>query len=405
MPAIENWKDYLVDDPIIVFDYDTPIFAAASATEKSILKVIHKQSGKEVFKEKNKPIIKNVQVPEGDSYRWVKQDTGERENIRFKNQTEFFGRKKKVIEGWLGDLNKKREIEGKPLFTKEDFEITVDYDVGELSHAIHSLNNRTKSIMDYLGIHKAIYVIGEGENHRHKLPLPIHEDKGSPYGQYKWGRIDTRRPALLADVRKYVVERKKAIIAPEGFEADDVVTSYQWKSYQHSKKTGKHTHIIVTIDKDSMGTSGLVFNPYVDEESRVWKHPYPYLIDGFGSVYMKDGEIKGEGQLWLLTQMLIGDTADLYSPTARLGVKGGDTLAYEVLAPCRTLQEALTAVCNQYKTWFPDGVHFTSWDGSEQHLTWLEWAGNIFKCAYMLKNKNDSLTFEKLLEMGGVNVE
>ena len=113
MPAIENWKDYLVDDPIIVFDYDTPIFAAASSAEKSILKVIHKQSGKEVFKEKNKPVIRNVQVPEGDSYRWVKQDTGERENIRFKNQTEFFGRKKKVIEGWLGDLNKKREIGGK----------------------------------------------------------------------------------------------------------------------------------------------------------------------------------------------------------------------------------------------------------------------------------------------------
>lgn len=36
------------------------------------------------------------------------------------------------------------------------------------------------------------------------------------------------------------------------------------------------------------------------------------------------------------------------------------------------------------------------------NLTWLEWADTIFKCAYMLKSKNDTLTFSKLLEMNGV---
>ena len=96
---------------------------------------------------------------------------------------------------------------------------------------------------------------------------------------------------------------------------------------------------------------------------------------------------------------------DDYSPTARLGVTGGDSLAYSLLAPCKTLHEALEAVCKQYKEWFPDGVHFTSWDNSEQHLTWLEWANIIFKCAYMVKGRNDTLTFTKLLEMNGVNYE
>lgn len=407
MPAIKDWKDIVTDDVILVFDFDTPCYNAAASAEQVVLKVFNKETGEEVFKEKDKPIIQNVRVEEDDgSLRWEKVDTGETENVRFKNRTEFWGRKKKAIEGWLGDTNATREVNGEKPYTKEDFEIVEDYEVGEVSHAIHNLKQKVESIKEYLGVKKSIYILGEGDNHRHKLPAPIHPDKGVPYGQYKWGRLDSRRPALLKEVRQWAIDRLGAKMAPEGYEADEIVTAYGWKSHLHYKKTGKHKYILVSIDKDAMGTACLIFNPFISpfETPRVWKHPYPYLVDGLGSLKMEKGEVKGEGQLWLLCQMLIGDTADDYSPTARLGVTGGHDKAFKRLGGCKTLPEALEAVCEQYKEWFPEGVKFTNWDGEEVELTWLEWADTIFKCAYMLKNKRDKLTFPKLLEMNGVEV-
>lgn len=405
MPAIKNWRELVTDDVTLVFDFDTPCFNAASAAETSHMKIIHKASGKEVFKEKGKPVIRNVRVDNEDgSFHFSKVDTGEVENIRFKNITEFWGRKKKAIEGWLGDLNAQRVSQGKQPYSKEDFDIQTEYVVGEVSHAIHNLKMKVAAIKEYLGIDRAIYIIGEGENHRHKLPLPIVPEKGSPHGQYKSGRIDSRRPALLKEVREWAVRSLGAKNAPAGYEADEIVTAYGWKSHLHYKKTGKHTHILVSIDKDAMGTSCLIFNPFINPSSdkKVWEHPYPYLVDGLGSLYMKNGEVKGEGQIWLLAQMLNGDSSDFYSPTARLGVTGGHMNTYLRLSPCKTLPEALKAVCDQFKEWFPEGVKFTAWDGSEQDLTWLEWANIIFKCAYMLKGRNDTLTFTKLLEMNGV---
>ena len=401
MPAIKDWKKFVEDDVTLVFDFDTPCYNAAAAAETSVLRIINKDTGQEVFKEENKPIIKNIKVEDEDGgFHFEKVDTGEFENIRFKNVSEFWGRKKKVDGEWLADHNLNRKVEGKLPLSRDDFTISTEYQVGDISHAIHNLKLKVETIKEYLGVQKAIYIIGEGENHRHKLPLPICEDRGSPYGQYKWGRLDTRRPELLQEVRDWAKRSLKAIVAPDGYEADEVVTAYGWKSHLHYKKTGKHKYILVSIDKDAMGTSCLIFNPYINPsaDKKVWEHPYPYLIDGLGSLYMKNGSVKGEGWLWLFCQMLIGDSSDCYSPTSRLGVTGGDTNAYLKLAGCKTMREALSVVCDQYKEWFPEGVKFTSWDGTEQDMTWLEWASNIFKCAYMLRGKNDQTSFGSLLE-------
>jgi len=406
MPTISNWREYVTDDVTLVFDLDTPCFNAASSAEKSAIKVTHIETGKVFWKEENVPVIKNEKVytdEDSDEFKWVKIDTGETKNVPFKNKTEFWGRKKKAISDcWLADKNLERVAEGLEPYTKEDFLIEDVYEVGEESHAIYNLNRQIQAVKDYLGVQKAIYIIGEGENHRHKLDLPIHPEKGTPYGQYKWERIDSRRPALLKNVREYAKYHLNAQSTPKGFEADEVIAAYGWKSHIHYKKTGKHTHILVTVDKDQMGISSLVFNPYSKPGNSTWEHPYPYLIDGYGEIYMKGNKVKGEGQKFLLSQCLNGDDSDSYSPTARLEAQGGDKATYLRLHPTKTLREGLEAVKTQYLEWFPDGVKFTSWTGKDVELTWYEWADIIFQCAYMKKNKTDDLTFTKLLDKAGI---
>ena len=71
-PELLDWQDYIRPETMIIFDGDQLAFTAASAAEKRTIQAIHKASGR------------------------AKE---------FKTRTEFWGRKKIAIEGWLGDQN------------------------------------------------------------------------------------------------------------------------------------------------------------------------------------------------------------------------------------------------------------------------------------------------------------
>lgn len=409
---MKNWRDFVTDDVTLVFDLDSPCYMSASAHETVRIHVHHKETGREVFKHRNREVFENVCMnPEvleddykgNDKPRWVKQGTGVFENVLFDNKTDFWGRTKKVPSGWLGDLNSKREAEGKTPYTFDDFEITEEQVAGELSHAIHSLKMKIQQVKDYLGIDKSIYLIGSGDTHRNLLELPVNPRKENPLaGQYKGNRLDTPRPLLLKDVREYAVNVLNAENI-KGVETDDVINMYGWESHKHYKKTGKHKYILVTIDKDQRGFSCMLFNPFKDEKSKDWKHPYPIIIDGLGELDLVNKEIKGYGQKWLLAQMLNGDSSDNYGPTLNMDISFGDVSVYKVLHPCKTLKESMLAVAKQYKEWYPDGVKFKSWSGKDVDITWYEWADTIWECAYMLKSRDDKTTFTGLLEQFGID--
>tara|TARA_R110000850_G_scaffold537_2_gene3273 strand:+ start:778 stop:2031 length:1254 start_codon:yes stop_codon:yes gene_type:complete len=416
MPMREDWKDFVTDDVTLVFDLDSPCYMAASAHETDVLIVTHKASGREVFKVKDKPIMKKVCVnPETQdpSYvgtektRLVDQDTGETENIRFKNKTDFQGRTKKVATGWLGDLNKKRVAEGKPTFAADEFELTTEKELtGELSWAINGLNSKIQRITDYLGISRVKHVIGSGDNHRHLLHLPINPNKTDQpeRGRYKGNREPSLRPLLLEDVRDYAVRRLGAEEVT-GIETDDVMNFYMWESHMHYKKTGKHKYIIISPDKDTYMFNGMAFNNYVLPKQKEWSHPYPYLIDGMGYIDFEGSKLKGDGILFCMGMMMVGDSADNWLPTRHSKISFGAKDAYTLLHDKTTPLEAIQATYDQYLAWYPEGTQFTSWDGKEMDLTALEWLDMMWAAAYMLKSRKDTLTFTQVMDKVGAVYE
>lgn len=416
MPMITNWRDYVTDDVALVFDLDSYCYMSASSHEQDVLTVVHKASGREVFKEKDVPETEKVCInPETQEQgyvgterpRMVDRPTGRKINIRFKNKTDFQGRTKKVPSGWLGDLNTKREAEGKTTYTADDFELSYKKELtGELSWAINGLKAKIQRIKDYLGVDNALYLIGSGENHRHKLQLPMNPNKPKEplRGQYKGNRDDGDRPILLEDVRDYAVQTLGALDV-KGVEADDVLNFYAWKSHLNYKKTGKHTHILISMDKDSFMFNGMIFNYYVPPKSSAWKHPHPYIVDGMGFLDLKDGKLVGDGILFCMAMMLIGDSSDNWLPTRHSKISFGGSDAYALLNHLKTPQEAVQAVYDQYKAWYPEGTRYKSWEGKEMDLTAREWLDMMWAAAYMLKSREDDTTFTDVMDRLGLSYE
>ena len=89
-PEKHNWKDLIDENTVAYFDSDQLVYINSAASESRTVKITNNKTG-EVFD--------------------------------CKNRTEFFGAKKKLIEGKLGDINILRESKGLEPFTKEDFTV------------------------------------------------------------------------------------------------------------------------------------------------------------------------------------------------------------------------------------------------------------------------------------------
>jgi hypothetical protein len=409
-----DWKELITDDCKLVFDLDLPCYNAAASNEDKIFKVFLKETGEELFKEKDVEVMETVCINTetlGAFYNgneepiYEKRNTGKFINKRFKNKTDFLGRTRKTISGWLGEHNKEREAKGKEPYTRDDFLYETEQIAKPVSFAIKTLKDKIQSIADYLCIHDHIYLIGSGENHRHKLDLPMdprYPDDPSR-GQYKANRTDMKRPLLLEDVRAYAENVLRAEHV-KGIEADDRINFFGWESHLHYKRTGLHKYILVSLDKDNCSYDSLLFNYQRTEDKKAYKYPHPILIDGYGSLFEDEkGKVRGYGYSFRLLQILIGDSTDGFSPTANLGIKYGEKSAYDVLKDCKTLKEGCDAVVKQYWKWFPSGkVSFTSWTGKDVTMEVYEWINTIYACAYMLKSRDDTTKFTDILDSLGV---
>ena len=408
-----DWKDLITDDCKLVFDLDLPCYNAAASNEDKIFKVILKETGEEIFQEANVEVVETVCVnPEtlGAFYNgteepeYEERGAGRYTNKRFKNKTAFYGRKKKVIEGWLGLHNFERKEEGLEPYTKEDFTYETEQVAKPVAFAITSLKRKIADIAEYLGIDDHIYLIGSGLCHRSYYDLPMnprYPDDPSR-GRYKGNRTDMQRPLLLQEVRDYAENVLGAEHVKE-IECDDRINFYGWESHLHYKKAGKHKYILISLDKDNNSYESLLMN--YQREKDAYKYPYPILIDGYGSLFEDEkGKVRGYGYSFRLLQSLIGDSVDGFSPTANLGIKFGEKSAYKLLKDCTNLKEGCEAVVKQYYKWFPDNeVTFTSWTGKKVTLKTWQWLNTIYMCAYMLKSRDDKTVFTDVLDSLGVH--
>lgn len=322
----------MTDKVIIAIDCDEVAYSVAAACEERTIKVTNNSNG---------------------------------EFSSFKHRTEL----KKLLAGLEVPAD---------FFTIEDVQ-TAD----ELANALHSVKMVIKSNEEACKSDVTELYISGKDNFRDSIPLPT---------KYKSGRADNLRPLLLDDIRKYLIEKRGAIVV-DGQETDDKICQRMWDGYSTGQKI-----IGVTRDKDACGSSGWLFNP--DKMSE------PEFIDGFGKLYLDEkGKVRGVGRKWLYVQVCIGDSTDTYNPSEIAKVKYGEKSAYKLLEPLQTDKECWQAIYDLYKTWYPAEVKYKDWMGEEREVDALFILQMYFDCARMRRWNGDTVSVKDILIKLGVIYE
>lgn len=363
-------SDITNDNTTVVIDVDGIIFRVAAVAEQRTIKAINKST-------------MEVEL--------------------LKTRTELYGRSKtKIGSGsWLANRNIEREVAGLEPYTKEDWDVEdVVTTTISLDRAKSYVTSYIDSIVKHCGCIKKLLLIGGDTNFRDDLKLP---------SKYKGNRDDTLKPTYLKELRDWMLPQDDVEVS-DGIEADDVLSIYMTKGYRDYIKTGVFSYIGGTNDKDSRHTSGLLFD--WTKENNEFIRPYFLLIPDsskdIGEVYLNKNGVKFYGLKGLAYQLCVSDDSDNYSCYKFFDFKRGtygNTQFYKDFATLETAQEILEQIKTHYKTLFPNGVKYTSWCGEEMDLSWQEWLELQFKCAYMRRNYNDTMTAEKLFKNFGVDFE
>ena len=253
-----------------------------------------------------------------------------------------------------------------------------------ISNCIAIMKHQIENINDSLFADEHLICLSGVSNFRDTLPLP---------SKYKGSRVGLMRPVHLKGAKTYLKRNYPSQIAVMD-EADDVQI---YKGYEYLEKG--YTVILATIDKDSFSYSGLNLYDFTADNPKVELIP-------FGVGYLEDTgkKITGRGLLWYCFQMIRGDTGDDYLPYELTGLKFGEKGAYKVLSDCKTEKEALTAVVNQYKLWYPSDFTYTTWDGVTTKSNWKHMLNLYHSCVRMKETSDDLVVAYYFYKKHGVNL-
>lgn len=314
---------------------------------------------------------------------------------------------KGVIESWSNRTEFRAYLKS-TTHTEDMYTITDVQEPKHLSYGKSLIRDMIKGMQTRLGITKHEIYIGGEDNFRDLIPLPMTHiatvgtwaGKSKLGGAYKENREDTIRPVQLKELRAFVVGELGGIVV-NGQEVDDKQAMRSYEGHLTKKKI-----ITVTKDKDALGQSGWLYNPA--------KMTKPVYIHGFGELHKegtKGKDVKGTGRLWLYYQVLYGDSVDNYhgcdlwkiaQDKAGKCVTFGEVAAYNILKDCKNDKEALTALYNQFKTWYPDRVVYMDHTGLMQDKDAVEIIQMYFDCAHMRRWENDRIDVAELLTKLGV---
>ena len=326
--------------------------------------------------------------------------------------TQFKGLGKNIsTSSWMGVENIKREVQGLPLYSPEDFEVTqhnrLNYKTEDKAFEQVQIMIRTKlkNIREQFQINNIDFCIGEGECFRDRLDLSE---------SYK-GKRSPLRPIVLKRARKWVLEVLKGELAPEDFENDDYVEWYGNIGWNDYKKTGIFSYGCIAEDKDSLSNPKLLINFGThagkdNPKKGQFKFPKAWLIKdasfgagGLDLVVKSKKELKGYGLLWLIAQaFLIGDTADCYNaikhlpPKLKEGIKYADVAAYKDFYHITDPKEALQKVVDFYLEILPYGVQYTNHKEEDLDVDTMTYMNTYFLVAYMTRSSEDKMDFYKL---------
>ncbi len=222
-------------------------------------------------------------------------------------------------------------------------------------------------------------VLSGPNNFRLDIPLPT---------RYKSNRDGGIRPLQLKPLKKWLEQEYNAVVT-DGYEADDYLAMCAYAGEQSGKKI-----VQATIDKDARGYTSWLLE--LDGDGPVER------IEGFGELVLKEGKLKGKGQIWMLAQSLLGDKADGYRPADLSGQKFGDVACYNLLKDCTNVKEAMSAIYSQYFEWYSSPITYTTWDGKGCTKDAVGIWQMYFDAARMLRWPGDKIDLRKVLMNYGV---
>lgn len=258
-------------------------------------------------------------------------------------------------------------------------------------------------IQDNVGIppeRTSLMVDGEGNFRKDLLTVE----------QYKASRNKDDKPIMLSKlVNKFINTYNPDII--KGVECDDALSILQYKGYQDYLKTGKTSHIVSTIDKDSYTLPGFInnYNKHKGQFINSATHLVPSYTDDLGEIKLKNGKIKGCGFKFYIAQcLLVGDTTDhamTYRSSPHMKRKYGETKCFREINDIESPVELLEHVKETWGKWFPSGVvEYTDFKGGEHSIPWYEYANLCFKQTHMLRVENDKTDIYSLYKHFGVEL-
>lgn len=312
---------------------------------------------------------------------------------------------KGVIESWSNRTEFRAYLK-ETTHTEDMYTITDVQEPKHLSYGKSLIRDMIKGMQTRLGITKHEIYIGGVDNFRDLIPLPMTHiatcgkwaGKSKLGGAYKENREDNIRPVQLKELRSFVVGELAGVVV-NGQEVDDKQAMRSYEGHLNNKQK----IITVTKDKDALGQSGWLYNPA--------KMTKPIYIHGFGELHREGKGFKGTGRKWLYFQALYGDSVDNYHgcdlwkiEQDKLGksVTFGEAAAFKVLDSSTNDKEALTALYNQYKAWYPNRVIYMDHTGQMQDKDAIDIMQMYFDCAHMRRWEDDRIDVAVLLDKLGV---
>jgi hypothetical protein len=328
----------------LVFDYDNIAYKVGFATEDRWVEVKHLASGKTKL---------------------------------FKNQTEFIGRKKTEVGGWLGAVNEERAKDGKKLWTREDFTWETKRTPGRIEEVLHTTKAMINNIIRDLNADEYHGYVGKGDSFRVDRSTLI---------KYKGDRDPAERPLMKDEITEYIVKHQNGEFV-RGLEADDwCIISGQGED-----------SIVVGIDKDSYGCPVRTYNPDKPELGIVNGNCFGELqvIEKQRAKHI-DRDVRGYGRKWFYFQVAYGDDVDCYRSNAASDKPFGVMGAFDMLNHATNDQEALEALVKIYKHLYPEPKEFIGWRGDKIVVDWRYALSEVWDLARMWRTETDDVKAEQV---------
>lgn len=344
--------------------------------------------GKKVFKQED---VKNVRYPKGSKVLIVDADT-----VAFRVASA--SDKKSILV--TSPSGKKKEFKNRTKFKewKESNNLSYndsDYIVEDvvksepLSFCLNTLKRKMDALKEKVGANYLEVYYGGNENFR--LTLPLIE-------KYK-GQRPSEKPTHLKEIHIYLEKMygSKEIV---GVETDDIV---QQRLVEIAQQDGVEV-FLATIDKDAYQVFNEVNYSIID----IKQNEIYYINGGFGKIYLKGDKtkvMKGDGFIWLMSQVFLQDSADNYKMNSHYSKSYGQLTFYKDFSSLREHKEVLEKMKELWIKLLPDRIEYFDWTGKPQKFSRLELAELYFSCAYMRLEPNDSLKLEDFFNKYGVSVD